>query len=64
MLTVREIYEWAQNWNRTQKGIYDEERSRGYDGVLCQKDMTVFKQFSGLFSESEKQSMIIDEKAG
>ena len=64
MLTVREIYEWAQNWNRAQKGIYDEERSRGYDGVLCQKDMTVFKQFSGLFSESEKQSMIIDEKAG
>ena len=44
--TVRDIYQWAVNWNRTHIAIYKDELSKGNSPDLIQKDMTVFERYN------------------
>lgn len=44
--TVSDLYQWAVEWNQTQKKIYAEEIAKGNAPELRQKDMTVFEKYN------------------
>ena len=43
--TIKEIYEWAINWNKKQKTLYDEEISKGNTPELLEKDLSIFDEY-------------------
>ena len=43
--TVKEVYEWAVEWNRKHRKAYDDEIAKGYEAELIQKDMSMFDKY-------------------